>query len=155
MKRDNHEQYYRFVVKQTKRFRVWCLSCDCRQIHQDDAIYTKTIITADLIEILFEHVIFESILRKNRIWSKISFYRAYWSDICYHMKTKRRLASRFTRKLTSKHKRQNYMLEHFFHPRACQKFARKPKISPRVPLNIPISTSSFHHATCFIILNFE
>jgi hypothetical protein len=53
---------------------------------------TKKIIAIELTNIIFNHVMFKYNVSKNVIFNKeFVFTNAYWTNICYHMKMKKRL----------------------------------------------------------------
>jgi hypothetical protein len=64
---------------------------------------TKKIIAIELAKIIFDHVMLKYDASKDVVSNKeFVFTSAYWTNICYHMKMKRRLTSFFTRRLTIK-----------------------------------------------------
>jgi hypothetical protein len=53
---------------------------------------TKKIIAIELTKIIFDQMMFKYDALKNVVSNKeFVFTSAYWADICYHMKMKRRL----------------------------------------------------------------
>jgi hypothetical protein len=56
-------------------------------------LVSKKIIVAELTKIIFEHVMLKFDVSKKVVFDKNSvFISVYWVDICYHMKTKKRLS---------------------------------------------------------------
>jgi hypothetical protein len=54
---------------------------------------TKKITTVELTKIIFDHVIFKYDASKDVVSNKeFVFTSAYWTNICYHMKMKKRLS---------------------------------------------------------------
>jgi hypothetical protein len=64
---------------------------------------TKKIIAIELTKIIFDHVMLKYDASKDVVSNKeFVFTSAYWTNICYHMKMKRRLNTSFIRKSTIK-----------------------------------------------------
>ncbi len=54
---------------------------------------TKKIIVVELTKLIFDHVMFQYNASKNVVLNReFVFTSAYWADICYHMKMKKRLS---------------------------------------------------------------
>jgi hypothetical protein len=75
---------------------------------------TKKIIAIELTKIIFDHVIFKYDALKDVVSNrKFVFTSAYWTNICYHMKMKRRLNIVFHSQIDDQTKRQNQNLKFF------------------------------------------
>jgi hypothetical protein len=75
---------------------------------------TKKITIVELAEIIFDHVMFKYDVSKNVFSNReFVFTNAYWTNICYHMKMKRRLNIVFHSQTNEQIERQNQNLEHF------------------------------------------
>jgi hypothetical protein len=75
---------------------------------------TKKIIAIELTKIIFDHVMLKYDASKNVISNReFVFTSAYWTDICYYMKMKRRLNILFHSQIDDQTKRQNQNLKHF------------------------------------------
>lgn len=75
---------------------------------------TKKLIATNLIEIIFEKIVLKFDASKNIVFDKESiFINAYWFDICYHLKIKRRLNIVFHSQTDEQTKRQNQILKHY------------------------------------------
>jgi hypothetical protein len=75
---------------------------------------TKKITIIELTEIIFDHMMFKYDVSKNVVSNKeFVFTNAYWTNICYHMKMKRRLNIVFHSQTNEQIERQNQNLEHF------------------------------------------
>jgi hypothetical protein len=75
---------------------------------------TKKITIVELAEIIFDHVMFKYDVSKDVVSNKeFVFTSAYWANICYHMKMKRRLSIAFHSQTNEQIERQNQNLEHF------------------------------------------
>jgi hypothetical protein len=74
----------------------------------------KKIIAIKLTKIIFNHVMLKYDASKNVVSNKeFVFTSAYWTDICYHMKMKRRLNIVFHSQIDDQTERQNQNLKHF------------------------------------------
>jgi hypothetical protein len=75
---------------------------------------TKKITIVELTEIIFDHVMLKYNASKNVISNReFVFTSAYWANICYHMKMKRRLSIAFHSQTNEQIERQNQNLKHF------------------------------------------
>jgi hypothetical protein len=75
---------------------------------------TKKIIAIELTKIIFDHVMFKYDASKDVVSNrKFVFTSAYWTNICYHMKMKRRLNIIFHSQIDDQTERQNQNLKHF------------------------------------------
>jgi sulfur relay (sulfurtransferase) DsrC/TusE family protein len=75
---------------------------------------TKKITIVELINIIFDHVMLKYDVSKNVVSNReFVFTNAYWANICYHMKMKRRLNIIFHSQTNEQIERQNQNLEHF------------------------------------------
>jgi hypothetical protein len=76
---------------------------------------TKKITIVELIEIIFDHVMFkyDASKTKNVVLNKeFVFTSAYWTNICYHIKMKKRLNIVFHSQTNEQIERQNQNLKH-------------------------------------------
>jgi hypothetical protein len=75
---------------------------------------TKKITILELTKIIFDHMMFKYDVSKNVVSNKeLVFTNAYWTNICYHMKIKRRLNIVFHSQTNEQIERQNQNLKHF------------------------------------------
>jgi hypothetical protein len=75
---------------------------------------TKKIIAIELTKIIFDHVMLKYDASKDVVSKReFVFTSAYWTNICYHMKMKRRLNIVFHSQIDDQTKRQNQNLKHF------------------------------------------
>jgi hypothetical protein len=75
---------------------------------------TKKIIAIELAKIIFDHVMLKYDASKDVVSNReFVFMSAYWTDICYHMKMKRRLNIVFYSQIDDQTERQNQNLKHF------------------------------------------
>jgi hypothetical protein len=75
---------------------------------------TKKIIAIELAKIIFDHVMFKYNASKDVVSNReFVFTSAYWTDICYHMKMKKRLSIVFHSQIDDQTERQNQNLKHF------------------------------------------
>ncbi len=75
---------------------------------------TKKITIVELAKIIFDHVMFKYDVSKDVVSNKeFVFTNAYWTNICYHMKIKRRLSIVFHSQTNEQIERQNQNLKHF------------------------------------------
>jgi hypothetical protein len=75
---------------------------------------TKKITVVELAEIIFDHVMLKYDVSKDVVSNKeFVFTSAYWTNICYHMKMKRRLNIAFHSQTNEQIERQNQNLKHF------------------------------------------
>ncbi len=75
---------------------------------------TKKIIAIELTKIIFDHVMIKYDASKDVVSNKeFVFTSAYWTDICYHMKMKKRLSIVFHSQIDDQTERQNQNLKHF------------------------------------------
>jgi hypothetical protein len=75
---------------------------------------TKKITVVELTEIIFDHVMLKYDVSKDVVSNKeFVFTSAYWTNVCYHMKIKRRLNIVFHSQTNEQIERQNQNLKHF------------------------------------------
>jgi hypothetical protein len=75
---------------------------------------TKKIIAIELTKIIFHQMMLKYDASKNVVSNKeFVFTSAYWTNICYHMKMKKRLNIVFHSQIDDQTKRQNQNLKHF------------------------------------------
>ena len=75
---------------------------------------TKKINAVDLAEILFESVVLQFGAPEGIVSDRGSVFTSeYWSEICFHLKTKRRLSTAFHPQTDGQTERQNQTLEHY------------------------------------------
>ncbi len=75
---------------------------------------TKKIIAIELTNIIFDHVMLKYDTSKDVVSNReFVFTSAYWTNICYHMKIKRRLNVIFHSQINDQTQRQNQNLKHF------------------------------------------
>jgi hypothetical protein len=75
---------------------------------------TKKITIVELTKIIFDHVMLKYDVSKDVVSNKeFVFTSAYWANICYHMKMKRRLSIAFHSQTNEQIERQNQNLKHF------------------------------------------
>jgi hypothetical protein len=75
---------------------------------------TKKITNVELTKIIFDHVIFKYDVSKDVVSNKeFVFTSAYWTNICYHIKMKRRLNIVFHSQTNEQIECQNQNLNHF------------------------------------------
>jgi hypothetical protein len=75
---------------------------------------TKKIIAIELTKIIFDHVMLKYDASKDVVSNKeFVFTSAYWTNICYHMKMKKRLNIVFHSQIDDQTERQNQNLKHF------------------------------------------
>ena len=81
---------------------------------------TKKINVVDLIEILFEKIVLMFETSTDIVFDRKSiFTNAYWSIICFHLKTKRRFSIVFHFQINEQIERQNQTLKHYFRMYCC------------------------------------
>ncbi len=74
---------------------------------------TKKITIVELTKIIFDHVMFKYDVSKDVVSNReFVFTNVYWTNICYHMKMKRRLNIVFHSQTNEQIERQNQNLEH-------------------------------------------
>ena len=75
---------------------------------------SKKITAVELADLLFEEVFLRYGIANGVVSDRGSlFTSAYWSEICYHMKVKRRLSTAFHPQTDGQTERQNQALEHY------------------------------------------
>jgi hypothetical protein len=75
---------------------------------------TKKITIVELTKIIFDHVMLKYDVSKNVVSNReFVFTSAYWANICYHMKMKRRLSIAFHSQTNEQIERQNQNIKHF------------------------------------------
>jgi hypothetical protein len=75
---------------------------------------TKKIIAIELTKIIFDHVMLKYDASKDVVSNReFVFTCAYWTDICYHMKMKKRRNIVFHSQIDDQTERQNQNLKHF------------------------------------------
>jgi hypothetical protein len=75
---------------------------------------TKKITIVELTKIIFDHVMFKYDVSKDVVSNKeFVFTNANWTNICYHMKMKKRLNIVFHSQTNERIERQNQNLKHF------------------------------------------
>ena len=83
---------------------------------------TKKFNVVNLIEILFEKIVLMFETSTNIVFDRKSiFTNAYWSIICFHLKTKRRFSIVFHFQINEQIERQNQTLKHYFRMYYCDK----------------------------------
>jgi hypothetical protein len=75
---------------------------------------TKKITVVELTKIIFDHVMLKYDASKDVVSNKeFVFTNAYWTNICYHLKIKKRLNIAFHSQIDDQTERQNQNLKHF------------------------------------------
>jgi hypothetical protein len=75
---------------------------------------TKKITIVELTKIIFDHVMLKYDASKDVVSNReFVFTSAYWTNICYHLKIKRRLSIAFHSQIDDQTERQNQNLKHF------------------------------------------
>jgi hypothetical protein len=116
MTKDNHEFHYKFSFnKHSNDVYDFVLVIINRYIKMTFYIFvTKKIIVIELTKIIFDHVMLKYDMSKDVVLNReFVFTNAYWTNICYHMKMKRRLNIVFHSQIDDQTKRQNQNLKHF------------------------------------------
>ena len=104
---------------------------------------TKKINAIDLAEILFEKIVLVFGAPNGIVSDRGSvFTSAYWSAICFHLKTKRRLSTAFHPQTDGQTERQNQTLEHYLRVYCCDEQSNWVQLLPLAQFAYQNSTHS-------------